>query len=411
MKKFLLLLIFTIISTSLFAKKIEINFWHGQGFHVKQIIEEMANEYNSLHPDVQVNAVFQGLYQDMEVKLLAAAVTRQLPEVVLEQIEYIDLYIEQGLVSSIDSNIKEEDRADIFQVMWDAVERNGKIYAVPCCMSTTALFYNMDVFKETGLDPEVPPETWKEMIRIGQILTRDRDNDGTPERYAISVWQNGLYGWAPLLWANGGTIFTDDGNVNLTSKEMSKTIAMLTDLVFKYRIMPGNWTDWESGQAFLTGNLVMGPFSSAGISYSEQNLPWTLGVAQMPAINGKRYTVLTGSALVNFSKGKKKQSAANDFIFWLVNRQNTIRMHKEVGYIPVRKSATDSLDLRAFHKNNPNYKVPVDSLEYCKPLPHHREYFKINKMLVDMLQRILLQQSNPSDALADTEREINAAIE
>jgi len=35
-------------------------------------------------------------------------------------------------------------------------------------------------------------------------------------------------------------------------------------------------------------------------------LSWKLGVALMPAINGKKYTVLTGSALLHFAKGKKK---------------------------------------------------------------------------------------------------------
>ncbi|UCB44952.1 MAG: ABC transporter substrate-binding protein [Spirochaetota bacterium] len=410
MKKILMLLIFTLISSSLLAKKIEINFWHGQGFHVKQIIEDMVSEYNSLHPDVQVNAVFQGLYQDMEVKLLAAAVTRQLPEVALEQLEYIDLYIEEGLIEPIDSYVKEEDSSDIFQVMMDAVKRNEKIYAVPFCMSTTVLFYNKDVFKKEGLDPDRCPETWEEMIRIGQHLTQDLDGDGTPDRYAISVWQNGLYGWAPILWANDGRIFTDNGKLNLTSREMVKTITMLTDLVFRYKIMPRNWTDWESGQAFLSGNLVMGPFSSAGISYSEQNLPWSLGVAPMPTINGKHYTVLTGSVLVNFSKSNKKRTAANDFIFWLANRQNTIKMHKEVGYIPVRKSALNSLDLRSFHKKNPNFKIPVDELRYSRPLPHHKEYFKINKMLTDMLQKIILQHTDPAEELAHAEKEINAAI-
>ncbi len=117
MKKILLILCFFLITTEIFAKKNEINFWYSQGFHVKQIIEEMVNEYNSTHPNVKINAVFQGLYRDMEVKLLAAAVARQLPEIAQEQFEFMDLYIDEGLIEPIDNYIKEEDKNDIVEVI------------------------------------------------------------------------------------------------------------------------------------------------------------------------------------------------------------------------------------------------------------------------------------------------------
>jgi sn-glycerol 3-phosphate transport system substrate-binding protein len=121
--------------------------------------------------------------------------------------------------------------------------------------------------------------------------------------------------------------------------------------------------------------------------------------------------VLSGSALVNFAKNKKKKKAANDFIFWLIEKPNIIRLHKEIGYIPVRKSAVNSLDLRSFHRANPNFRIPVEQLEFARSLPHHNEYFKINKLLIEMLQRVILQDSDPDETLAATEREINLLLE
>jgi len=50
--------------------------------------------------------------------------------------------------------------------------------------------------------------------------------------------------------------------------------------------------------------------------------------------------------------------------------------------------------------------VPVDELEFSRSLPHH-----INKLLVDRLQRIILQGFDPSDELLATESEINGIIE
>ncbi len=412
--KYLLLfvILFGILVNPVFARKIEISFWHSLGFHVKEIIEQMAVEYNRTHRGVKVTPIFQGLFEDMQVKMLAAAVTHQLPEVAQVQLEFMEPYIENGLIRPINRDIPEEDMNDILPQFWDTVKRNNEIYGVPFCISTQVFFYNEDAFKKAGLDPNHPPETWEEMIRMGKKLVADTDGDGKIDRYAAMFWLNGIYGIAPFLWDNGGKIFTDDGKkVNLTSEAMIKTITMFKDLVYKYKIMPHNWTDWESGQAFLSGKLAMGGFTSAAIAYGEKNLPWKLRIALLPKVNGNRYTVLGGSALVNFARSRKKRRVANDFILWMVNKENTIKMHEEVGFIPVRKSAINSLEVKMFDRKNPNYRVPIESVKYSRPLPNHPEFYKINKAIEEMLQRIILNNGDVLKELQKTEREINSFLE
>lgn len=412
MKKVLLLLLFYLLPVALFSKQVEITFWHSLGFHVKEIIEEMADEYSATHPGIKVNPVFQGLFKDMQVKMFAAAVTHDLPDVAQVQLEYMEQYIENGLIEPINDIIPEEHRSDILESMWGLVAWDDRIYGVPFCISTTVFFYNENAFVKAGIDPDQSPATWEEMIQIGKRLTEDTDGDGVIDKYAMLFWMDGFYGIAPFLWANGGRFFSEDGNrIELTSREMVTTISMLRDLAFTHKIMPHNWTDWEGGQAFLTGNLAMGPFTSAAIYYGEQNLPWKLRVIPVPSVNGKRYTVLGGSALVNFSNNRKKRRTVTDFMFWLVNKKNTIKIHEKVGYIPVRKSALNSLELRAFDRRNPNYKVPIDGLNYAKPLPNHPEFLKVNEKLREMLQRIFLEESDPVLELTRTEKEINAMLE
>ena len=415
-KKFLIGVTFVFITITIanpvFARKIELTFWHSLGFHVKAIIEELTDEYNSTHKGVKVTPVFQGLFEDMQVKMLASAVTHQLPDVAQVQLEFMEPYIYNGIIDPINKYIPETEREDIIPQFWDLVTRDGEIYGVPFCISTQVFFYNEDAFKMAGLDPNRPPDTWEEMIEMSKKLTMDTNGDGKIDRYAAMFWLNGIYGIAPFLWDNGGKIFSDDGKkVNLTSDAMVKTVQMLKDLVYKYEIMPRNWTDWESGQAFLQGKLAMGGFTSAAISYGEKNLPWKLRISLLPKVNGNRYTVLGGSTLVNFSRSRKKRKAANDFIFWLVNKENTIKMHEEVGFIPIRKSALNSLELRMFDKKNPNFKVPIESIKYGRALPNHPEFYKINKTFAEMLQRIILNNGDVLEELQKTEKEINSFLE
>lgn len=196
----------------------------------------------------------------------------------------------------------------------------------------------------------------------------------------------------------------------MTSAEMVKTLTQICDLVFIYKIMPQKWSGWEAGQAFLTGNLSMGPFTSAAIAYGEQNLPWTLGVTHIPSINAKRFTVLSGSALVNFAKKKKAKAASLNFALWLVNKKNTTEMHK-FGYIPVRNSALKSIECMAFDSENPNYKVPIESIEYARALPRHIDMYKINRMIRDMLQKIFMGEADLLSELKKAEDGINAMLE
>jgi ABC-type glycerol-3-phosphate transport system substrate-binding protein len=412
MKKMCIVALFLMVSTTVFAKKIEITFWHSLGFHVKEMIEEMADEYSDLHPDVEVEAVFQGLYEELQLKLLTAAVTRDMPDVAQVQYEVLDTYIENGILSPIDKLLDPALREDIPQVLWELVSRDGQVYAVPYAVSATMYFYNQNAFIRAGLDPDKPPDTWQEFIDAGKRLTTDTDGDGEFDTYAMMFWTDGFYGIAPFLWAHGGEFFNEDkSRINLTSTEMVQTIGMLRDLVFRYRIMPQNWTDWEGGQAFLTGELAMGFFTSAAMTYGEQNLPWTLRVAPLPTVQGRRFTVLGGSGLLNFAKKNKQRRAANDFIAWMVSKENTIRLHEYVGYIPVRESALNSLSLKAFHRDHPNHRTVVESFSYARPLPSHPEYFKINVALRDMLERVFLQGAEPMAELQRTEREINDMLQ
>ena len=409
MRRILLILLLTIVPFGAYSRDSEITFWHSLGFHVKEIVDELAFEYSESHPGVRVTPVFQGLYEELQVKMLAAAVTRDLPDLAQVQLEYMSTYIENGLIEPINSSIPAADREDILDLFWELVTKGGNIYAVPFCISTTVFFYNEDAFRRAGVGGG--PSTWEEMIGIGKRLTTDTNGDGTPDNYAVMFWMDGFYGIAPFLWANGGEFFSSDGlRIMLTSQEMVQTVTMLRDLAFTHRIMPRNWTDWESGQAFLSGNLAMGPFTSAAISYGEQNLPWTLRIIPMPAINGRRASVLGGSALVNFARKKKRRSEVDDFLYWLVSKENTIRLHERIGYVPVRRSALNSLSLRAFDRKNPNFKVAIDTLDFARPLPGHPEFLKINERLRDMLQEVFLSAADPAEALAKAEEEINRMI-
>ncbi len=59
---------------------------------------------------------------------------------------------------------------------WPALKPNavidGKVYGIPYQNSAPLMYYSVDAFKDAGLDPEKPPETWADWVDAAKKLTK-----------------------------------------------------------------------------------------------------------------------------------------------------------------------------------------------------------------------------------------------
>ena len=73
-------------------------------------------------------------------------------------------------------------------------QTGGKTWGIPFQRSTIVLYYNKEVFKEAGLDPNRPPATWKEMVEYAQKLTK-RDASGNVTQWGVQIPSSGFPYW------------------------------------------------------------------------------------------------------------------------------------------------------------------------------------------------------------------------
>lgn len=87
---------------------------------------------------------------------------------------------------------------DFFPGPWRSTVWKGRCYGIPIETNTLALFYNVDMFKEAGLDPNRPPTTWEELTSYAAKLTK-------PGVYGLSVsaigTEEGTFQWLPFSLA------------------------------------------------------------------------------------------------------------------------------------------------------------------------------------------------------------------
>jgi sn-glycerol 3-phosphate transport system substrate-binding protein len=98
------------------------------------------------------------------------------------------------------------------------------------------------------------------------------------------------------------------------------------------------------------------------------------------------------------------------FINWLTNEENSIRWHKETGYLPIRRSAIESFELQGFHRSNPNYKVPVDQLSYSRP-PDFTQYLpQIDQIVRYAIEDIMINRKDPEMILNNAAEKVNELL-
>lgn len=388
-------------------RSVELTFWHSMSIYQGDTLEQLVEEYNNNNEDIQVRLIFQGLYDDMKIKLINAVKTGDLPDVSQVAIEYLDVFIDDSRIEPITDYISEDDKNDILSQFWNGVTRQREIYAFPFNHSVQVLYYNKDAFEKAGLDPDKPPKTWEDVIKYGKELTKDFDGDGTIDQWGILVSLEGVFGFTPLIRQVGGEFLNDDRSKALfNSEEGVRVMELVQKMAYEYKIMPSNWTLFEGTSAFLQGKIAMGPITCAGIKFAEDNLPWELGIAPLPYIENKS-VLLGGAGLVIFSKSSHRRKAAMNFISWLTNKENSIRWHEKTGYLPIRKSAMESFELQSFHRLNPNYKVPVDQLSYSRP-PDFTPYLpQIDQIVRYAIEDIMINRKDPQKTLNIAAEKVN----
>jgi ABC-type glycerol-3-phosphate transport system substrate-binding protein len=96
---------------------------------------------------------------------------------------------------------------------------------------------------------------------------------------------------------------------------------------------------------------------------------------------------------------------------WLTSRKNTITWHRETGYLPVRNSAMESLELQSFHKSHPNFLIPIEQLPYARPLDFTPHIARINTIVRFAMEEILINRKDPGTVLKEAAIQMNTLLQ
>lgn len=400
--------------TSVRTGAVEVTFWHAMGGPLGKVLLEMINDFNRTHPDVRVVPVSMGQYNALSQKIMAAVAAGRPPTMAQAYENWtVELILTESIVPieqfvRSDGGLTEESLGDILPVFIENNTWNGMLWSFPFNKSVRALYYNKDLFREAGLDPEYPPKDWDDYFEYARRITKDIDGDGYPDIWGnagqVNVWMFGN-----LLIQNGGSFLSADGkHVAFNSPEGVEALAfmkkMLADGVGF--IAAG----YEYQNDFLAGKVGMIEGSTVSVAFMKGKYSFELGIAPLP--QGKLPgCLIAGTNVVIFKKAKpEQQRAAWKFIKWFTETEQTARWAASTFYVPVRKSAFETEVLKKRFDEFPGLKQAFAQLSYSSSEPRIAGWYAgrryLNEISIEAVLRgnVSIQWAlNQAAERADTE--------
>lgn len=372
LKKLLIISMATLMSISASAKE-KIVFWHAMSGEGQKTLEKIVSDYNNSQDKIEVEAIFQGSYEEAIVKFKAVSGTDEVPNLVqMNDISTSFMYRSGSIVPM--SDFIEKDTSfnvdNLEDVLLNYYRINGKLYSMPFNSSTAILVYNKDAFKEVGLDPEVAPKSYKEVEEFAKKLVK-KDENGIVDRYGFSIIS---YAWfIEQLLANDNVLYTDEENGrngNMPTKvvygEQLPTILNWMQGMNSEKVAINYGREWDSTRsAFSSGKVAMYLDSSAGLTGIINNSKFNVGTAFIPNESGIfNGSVIGGASLwITDSKDDSKEQAAWDFVKYAVSKEVQAQWSTKTGYFPVNKLSYETETMKAYMEKTPQFKVVVDELK------------------------------------------------
>ncbi|ACA20916.1 extracellular solute-binding protein family 1 [Methylobacterium sp. 4-46] len=380
----------------------------------------LVKEFNEAHPGTRVTPVFTGSYDDTLLKTRAAIKAGKPPGAVIMSANFLtDLAIEREIAPFDDLIAAEGGTPDAFMdQFFPALKGNAvverKVYGVPFHNSTPLLYYNVEQFREAGLDPDAPPRTWDALAAAARKLTRREG--GRVTRWGIMMPSNYDYGgWIlqALTLSNGGRWYNEEygGEVYYDTPTVLGALSFWADLVHRAKVHPaGEIKGPAVTAAFLSGQAAMMIISTGSLTFIRDSAKFPFRVAFVP-MNVRPAVPIGGASLVQpTGLDPETRKAGWTLIRWLTSPAISGRWSRATGYFAPNRAAYDLPEMRAFLAGNPDAKIAVDQLANAKPWFATYRTVPVRKAIEDELQAVLAGKRQPKEALAAAQTSADAIL-
>jgi multiple sugar transport system substrate-binding protein len=393
-------------------EKVSITFWHSCVSSTVPALTELIARYEAEHPGIDIRAQYVPSGDALIQKLITAVQSKNAPDLSWIHADFLQNLVEADAIYTIDElnvgadTLSRADLADIFPALRLQAQWRGTLYSLPMEATGIGLLCNRELFRNAGLDPDHPPQSWDELRTMARQLSVDKNGDGTFDQVGFFVpvfpasgplggWM--VWQWYAFLFQAGGNVVTPDQTRVLYNEPAGVQALSLWRDIYSDLQLKRFTIDYEV--AFASRTLAMtldGPWNIPRWNQIK-GLDWM--VAPLPAGPAGRATVAGGEYLALFKQSAHPHEAWA-FMRWMLRPEIQALWSMKSGYLPVRHAVHDIPEYRDYLDQHPALKAYVRQLEVGQaPNPIDYEGLKITRNLAEAIEQATLGNRDPREAL------------
>ena len=344
------------------GSEVTITFYNTMGANLSGVLALYIEEFNKLYPNIHVNTVQVGGYDDVREQISTEITVGNQPNIAYCYPDHVALYNLAKAVTTLDELIEsdieitradgtteilgltDEQKADFIEGYYNEGKQfgDGLMYTLPLSKSTEVMYYNKTFFEQNGISV---PTTWAELEAVcAQIKAIDPNS--------IPLGYDSEANWFITMCEQYGSPYTSaTGDHYLFNNDTNKDFVKM----FRGWFQKGYLTTQNIYGAYTSGLFTstdttksyISIGSSAGATYqrpaadSTGNYPFEVGIATIPQVDASNPKVISqGPSLCIFQKSNPQEVIASWLFvkFLTTNVEFQAEFAMTSGYVPVLKS-------------------------------------------------------------------------
>ena len=254
----------------------------------------------------------------------------------------------------------------------------GNMLSFPFNASTPILYYNKDLFRAAGLDPEVAPKTWPELGAAAKRLRAAGVACGFTTAWPswINVENFSAFHNLPIATkANGfGGL---DAVLTFNNPLMVRHIAQLAEWQNDQNVRLQRPRDGRPSRGSRMANAASSWARRRRAPISCANSKFDVGYGMLPywpdVEGAPQNTIIGGATLwVLRDRPREEYKGVAKFFAFLSKPEVQAAWHQNTGYLPITRAAFDLTRAQGFYDRNPGSAISIEQMTLKPPTENSR---------------------------------------
>jgi multiple sugar transport system substrate-binding protein len=392
---------------------VDITIHYAQPFIFKASYDAIIEAFARIEPNIRITTITTPGYPEGAQQLLRQAATNQLPDLSYQGLNLMRIFAERQVAQDVMPFLtREGDPAALgyTEPLLGLARMAGYQAGLAYAASTAITYYNADLVRRAGIDPDALPLDWDAHLRMAAAV---KARTGGPDGmwFAWSEWM-----FQTTLLQHGGRMMTpDERDVAFESPEGLATLRLHERLVTETAMPALNVNSAQ--QAFAAGRLGAFYWTTAVVRNFIQSVGrnFELRTAPLPIVAARPDGTLAtgGAAGLLTARDPAKREAAWKFLRFSTSAEGQALMVMNSGYVPCNQLAIDDPRyLAQFYRENPLFLAAVRQMAKMAPwyaFPGQNGV-RITEAITNNTARVIERSASPEVALRDMAAEVRRLL-